>query len=183
MFIARVDLDSNEEHLYSNFAHLQGVLTGVAFCSVNKEFPDNDASEDIVKVFRLAQFIIRYLLQSQDKLSETLSAVQRNNDALRKEYAKMEKRLSKREMQIRSLSQECRKRRKLIEQQQNTIYQGKDPTQFQKVTLMNLLGVNLDFIFQCHLCPKTFVNKSFLSSHLARRHNYKREFEDDVKKK
>ncbi len=33
----------------------------------------------------------------------------------------------------------------------------------------------LSCLFQCHFCPKTFVNNSFLQSHMRRRHQGEQE--------
>ena len=87
-FAAQVDLSRLEDssmEMESVYGVLQDVLMCVAFCSASDEFKDcSQVDQSLLKVFRLAQLIIRYLLNSQDKLSEALEAVQRNNDLLKK---------------------------------------------------------------------------------------------------
>ena len=49
------------------------------------------------------------------------------------EYSGVEKRLAERESEVKQLRFECKRRRKMIEMQQNCIYQGKDLSEFGKV--------------------------------------------------
>jgi hypothetical protein len=61
---------------------LQAVLPSVACCSLQAEFPDSAQTlltSGVVKVFRLAQLIIQYLLHSQERLAEAVEALQRKN--------------------------------------------------------------------------------------------------------
>lgn len=48
-------------------------------------------------------------------------------------YANQERRSKALEKEVKQLRFECRKRRKMIEIQQNCIFEGKDPSSFEKV--------------------------------------------------
>ena len=65
------------------------------------------------------------------------------------------------EEENKALRKEMKKRRKMLTAQQECIFKGTDLREFQK----------------CSHCPKTFVNQSFLTSHLARRHRLVRQEE------
>ena len=49
------------------------------------------------------------------------------------EYSLLEQSSSAAREEVKNLRLECKRRRKMIEVQQNCIYQGKDPTTFEKV--------------------------------------------------
>ena len=58
------------------------------------------------------------------------------------------------EEEVKALRKENKKRRKMLTAQQECIFKRTNLRDFQK----------------CSFCPKTFINQSFLTSHLARRH-------------
>lgn len=156
---ASIDLDS----IYSGHHQpLQDVLHGVAFCDVSAEFKHIDSDEVTVppqgfsKLFKVAQLIIQYLLHSQNQLTEAINSVRSDNDDLNDANQMLRRKIQERNKEIESLRIECKKRKKVIQTQQECIYQGKDPGSFQK----------------CQFCPKSFVNESYLMSHYNRRHSH-----------
>ena len=54
---------------------------GVAFCDPHLEFGDSSA-KGFLKVFRLAQLIIQYLMHSQDALAQAVEKLQEENGKL-----------------------------------------------------------------------------------------------------
>ena len=58
------------------------------------------------------------------------------------------------ETELKALRKESKKRKKMMAVQQESMFKDKDFREFRK----------------CSLCPKVFVNESFLSSHMRRRH-------------
>ena len=58
------------------------------------------------------------------------------------------------ETEVKALRKEAKKRKKMLTVQQESMFKDKDFREFRK----------------CGLCPKVFVNESFLSSHMRRRH-------------
>ena len=60
------------------------------------------------------------------------------------------------EEEVKALRKENKKRKKMLTAQQECLLKGTDLRDFQK----------------CSFCPKTFINQSFLTSHLARRHGH-----------
>ncbi|XP_059082383.1 uncharacterized protein LOC131879907 [Tigriopus californicus] len=152
--IAGVDIDKILGGGWNECESLQRVLPSVTFSSLADEFPESPLPDGVVKIQRLAQLIIQYLLHSQDRLTDAVEMLQKTNETLRKEHHKLERKTQEAEQEIKSMRVECKKRRKMIEIQQNCLLNRKDPTSFEK----------------CGLCPKTFINRSYLDSHLQRRH-------------
>ena len=99
------ELEDSSIEMESVYGSLQEVLMCVAFCAATDEFGQVQVDQSLMKVFRLAQLIIRYLLHSQDKLTQALEAVQRNNDSLKKVGSSMNN--------LISLLLKCNKRRNI----------------------------------------------------------------------
>ena len=154
-------------------ARLQAVLAGIAFCVPENEFGDALASAHglakvsrlyiaglidkfLIQVFRLAQLIIQYLVHCQQQLTDQLAA---KEEQRKKEVEEKEKATSLAdalEEEVKALRKENKKRKKMLTAQQECIFKGTNLKDFQK----------------CSFCPKTFINQSFLTSHLARRHGH-----------
>ena len=81
IFAAGIDVDAIEDGLaHHDCAALQDILPGVAFCNFSEFSEMNKMPPEMLKVFRLAQLTIRYLLQSQDMLTEALQKLNTDND-------------------------------------------------------------------------------------------------------
>ena len=74
-------MDAIENGLaHHDCAALQDILPGVAFCNFSEFSEMSKMPPEMLKVFRLAQLTIRYLLQSQDMLTEALQKLNTDND-------------------------------------------------------------------------------------------------------
>ncbi|KAF7241986.1 Zinc finger protein DZIP1 [Varanus komodoensis] len=135
-------------------AALQEHLGHVTFCSAERErCPHCQGPADplLLRLLRLAQLSLEYLLHSQDYLSAQLRAAQellRAADAHRDLLAKD---VARGAQEIRLLKEECKRRKKMIGTQQMMLQAGAT-------------------YHQCQFCEKAFMNYSFLHSHLQRRH-------------
>ncbi|XP_078246931.1 cilium assembly protein DZIP1 isoform X1 [Pogona vitticeps] len=135
-------------------AALQEHLGHVTFCNAARErCPHCQAPADplLLKLLRLAQLCLEYLLHSQDYLSAQLRASQellRAADAHRDLLAKD---VARGAQEMRLLKEECKRRKKMIATQQMMLQAGAT-------------------YHQCQFCDKAFMNHSFLHSHLQRRH-------------
>lgn len=84
---AGIDVEAVEANLrYGDkdcAALLQETLLGVAFCNPMEEFSSaaatNKMPPELMKVFRIAQLTIRYLLHSQEMLTEALQNLKDDN--------------------------------------------------------------------------------------------------------
>ena len=80
--IAGVDVDVLEANLESTeeCGILQETLSGIAFCNPLVEFPEIAPMPiEMLKVFRIAQLTVRYLLRSQDMLTQALTQLTQDN--------------------------------------------------------------------------------------------------------
>uniref|UniRef100_A0A1I8FZB5 C2H2-type domain-containing protein n=1 Tax=Macrostomum lignano TaxID=282301 RepID=A0A1I8FZB5_9PLAT len=147
--LAAIDVDRIQRDL--DFAALQEHLAGVTYCDAESEFARcNDAN--LVKLFRLAQLMIEYLLHSQEYLAHTRGQLERQTAEAQAEALALKQRLADKQREANDLKRECHKRKKLLIAQQQLMEAG--PQSYQR----------------CPYCPKAFLNNTFLRSHINRRH-------------
>ncbi|XP_075774929.1 cilium assembly protein DZIP1 isoform X3 [Pelodiscus sinensis] len=135
-------------------ATLQEHLGHVTFCSAERlRCPHCRGPADplLLKLVRLAQLSIEYLLHCQEHLGAQL---QGREQALRAADAQLEQlgqEAARRAQEMKLLKEECRRRKKMLSTQQ--------------MMLEARAGCH-----QCQFCDKAFMNYSFLQSHMQRRH-------------
>ncbi|XP_007666160.1 zinc finger protein DZIP1 isoform X1 [Ornithorhynchus anatinus] len=150
--LSSIDVDKVAGEL--DFLTLQENMANITFCKLEDEKCRHcQAGLDpvLLKLIRLAQLTIEYLLHSQEFLSAQLQALEQQ---LRRSLADGEqgkRALAKQAADIKLLKDECRRRKKLISTQQLMIEAKAS-------------------YHQCHFCEKAFMNQAFLQSHIQRRH-------------
>ncbi|XP_060724478.1 cilium assembly protein DZIP1 isoform X2 [Tachysurus vachellii] len=151
--INAIDVDRVASEL--NFQMLQDHIAGVTFCNLEGERCLNCQSHvdpALLKLFRLAQLTIEYLLHSQDCLALRLQAAEEQLQTEATEKQHLQLHLQKQTQFNKSLKEELKQRRRIIASQQAMISAG-------------LADYN-----KCKYCEKAFMNASFLKSHMQRRH-------------
>uniref|UniRef100_A0A8C9R2N1 Cilium assembly protein DZIP1 n=1 Tax=Scleropages formosus TaxID=113540 RepID=A0A8C9R2N1_SCLFO len=151
--ISAIDVERVANELDVNT--LQEHIMGITFCSVEHErcpHCQNPVDPVLLKLFRLAQLTVEYLLHSQDYLTLSLQGAEEKVQASAQEREQLQRQLQKQTDEIKGMKEELKQRKKIIASQQSMI--------------------NNDFIFffQCQHCDKAFLNSSFLQSHMQRRH-------------
>ncbi|XP_036312235.1 zinc finger protein DZIP1 isoform X4 [Pipistrellus kuhlii] len=140
---------------------LQENIMNITFCKLEDEkCPHCQSGVDpvLLKLIRLAQLSIEYLMHSQEFLTSQLHAVE---ERLRLSLANCEQSkelLGKQAGEIKFLKEECKRRKKMIATQQMMMEAKASYYQQWK---------NYP---QCHYCDKAFMNQAFLQSHIQRRH-------------
>ncbi|KAG7326729.1 hypothetical protein KOW79_010130 [Hemibagrus wyckioides] len=138
-----------------DFQMLQEHIAGVTFCNLEGERCLNCQSHvdpALLKLFRLAQLTIEYLLHSQDCLALRLRAAEEQLQTEAKEKQHLQLHLQKQIQDTKSLKDELKQRKRIIASQQAMISAG------------------LANYHKCQYCEKAFMNTSFLKSHMQRRH-------------
>ncbi|XP_027002759.2 cilium assembly protein DZIP1 isoform X5 [Tachysurus fulvidraco] len=151
--INAIDVDRVASEL--NFQILQDHIAGVTFCNLEGERCLNCQSHvdpALLKLFRLAQLTIEYLLHSQDCLALRLQAAEEQFQTEATEKQHLQLHLQKQIQYNKSLKEELKHRKRIIASQQVMISAG-------------LANYN-----KCEYCEKAFMNASFLKSHIQRRH-------------
>ncbi|XP_072267224.1 cilium assembly protein DZIP1 isoform X2 [Pyxicephalus adspersus] len=151
--IGAIDVDRVANEL--DFQTLQDNIMGITFCNIeNEKCPRCHSSLDpvLIKLIRLTQFTIEYLLHSQEYLTSHLQTLEEKARAAINESEQLQMKITKQAAEIKSLKDECRMRKKMIAAQQLMISASTGPCH------------------KCQHCEKSFVNYSYLESHIKRRH-------------
>ncbi|KAM9231025.1 LOW QUALITY PROTEIN: cilium assembly protein DZIP1L [Leptosomus discolor] len=135
-------------------ATLQEHITGITFCNLDEEWClrcGQLADPVLLKVLRMAQLSIEYLLHCQESLGTSLAVHTQHLQAAHILLAHAQQQAEEQTVQLRGVKEESR-RKQLIATHQ--LLQQAGPNTYCK----------------CHLCDKAFMNNSFLQDHMQRRH-------------
>ncbi|KAM9192578.1 cilium assembly protein DZIP1 isoform 4-T5 [Dugong dugon] len=133
---------------------LQENIMNITFCKLEDEkCPHCQSGVDpvLLKLIRLAQLTIEYLLHSQEFLTAQLHTLEERLRLSLADCEQSKKLVAKQAGEIRLLKDECKRRKKMISTQQLMIEAKAS-------------------YYQCHFCDKAFMNQAFLQSHIQRRH-------------
>ncbi|KAJ8003449.1 hypothetical protein DPEC_G00148440 [Dallia pectoralis] len=165
--ISAVDVDLVASEL--DFQTLQEHITGVTFCSVEGERCgrcQNPVDPALLKLFRLAQLTVEYLLHSQECLASSLGVAEDQLRVQARDYQQLMSQQQKQAEQARVLKAELKQRKKII-------------------TLNQQAMISMTNCHKCQHCDKAFMNSSFLQNHMQRRHpdEYDSQWKSDNQRK
>ncbi|XP_050821366.1 cilium assembly protein DZIP1L isoform X2 [Gopherus flavomarginatus] len=146
---------------------LQENIASVTFCNLDSEkCPHCQQPIDLVllKVLKMAQLTIEYLLHSQEYLTASMALQEEQLQATLEELKRTKQELDKQAEELKGVKEESRKRKKMIATQQL------------------LLQAGTNNYHKCQLCDKAFMNYSYLQAHIQRRHTEASEAERQKKK-
>ncbi|XP_012923279.1 zinc finger protein DZIP1 isoform X2 [Heterocephalus glaber] len=133
---------------------LQENIMNITFCKLEDEkCPHCHSGVDpvLLKLIRLAQLTIEYLMHSQEFLTSQLHTLEERLRQSLGDCEQSKELLAKQAGEMKLLKEECRRRKKMISTQQLMIEAKAS-------------------YYQCHFCDKAFMNRAFLQSHVQRRH-------------
>ncbi|XP_063429640.1 cilium assembly protein DZIP1L-like [Mytilus trossulus] len=148
--ISSVDLDHISRTL--DFNALQENILNITFCNIESEMDLRMIDPNFVKLFKLAQLTIEYLLHSQEYLTGVVGSAEEKIKAAQEESTKTKEELEKQKKELADVKKESHKRKKLLIAQQHLIHAGSGSYN------------------KCQYCSKAFLNSTFLQSHIMRRH-------------
>ncbi|XP_032486773.1 zinc finger protein DZIP1L isoform X7 [Phocoena sinus] len=152
--ISALDVDRVAREL--DVATLQENIVSVTFCNLDREVCGRcgqPVDPALLKVLRLAQLSIEYLLHCQDCLSTSVAQLEARLQASLGQQERGQQELGRQADELRGVREESRRRRKVISALQQL-----------------LLQTGAHSYHACHLCDKTFMNATFLRGHIQRRH-------------
>ncbi|XP_040089297.1 zinc finger protein DZIP1L isoform X4 [Oryx dammah] len=152
--ISALDVDRVAREL--DVATLQENIAGVTFCNLDREVCGRcgqPVDPVLLKVLRLAQLSIEYLLHCQDCLSTSVAQLEARLQASLGQQERGQQELGRQADELKGVREESRRRRKMISALQQL-----------------LLQTGAHSYHTCHLCDKTFMNATFLRGHIQRRH-------------
>lgn len=159
LVVSQLDIEALQDHVGTvTFGTLEGER-----CQRCKS-PVDPA---LVKLLRLAQLTVEWLLHCQEFLTLSLRAAEERLSAAGGEHEKLLAQQKKQEEKVKELTAELKQRKKLIRTQQS------------------LLAPRVISSHKCPECDKSFISSSFLQSHLQRRHpdEYENQLQSESEKK
>lgn len=151
--LGSIDVDKVVETM--DVLTLQENLTNITFCKLGDEtcpYCQMGVDPLLLKLIRMAQLTIQYLMHSQVFLTSQLSIVEERLHQSLSSREQNKQLLTKQAEEIRLLKQECRQMKKMLSAQQLMMSRAKANN------------------YQCRFCDKAFINQAFLQSHIHRRH-------------
>ncbi|XP_074070949.1 cilium assembly protein DZIP1L isoform X2 [Macrotis lagotis] len=151
--LSAIDVDRVAQEL--DVTTLQDHITGVTYCNLDSErcaYCQQPVDPVLLKVLKMAQLIIEYLLHSQDYLSANIVSLEEKLQSTLEQQEQTEKKLGKQTEELKGVKEESRRRKKMLSMQQLLIQAG--ASNYHK----------------CHFCDKAFLNNSYLQAHIQRRH-------------
>ncbi|XP_061829579.2 cilium assembly protein DZIP1 isoform X1 [Nerophis lumbriciformis] len=142
--ISQLDVDVLQEHVNT-----------VTYCSLEGERCQRCQSpvdQGLIKILQLAQLTVEWLLHCQDFLKVSLQAAEGKLASAGMQQEQLLAHLKKQNESMKEMSAELKNRKKIIRNQQ---------TMFAPRIMSSQ---------KCMFCNKTFLNASFLQSHMQRRH-------------
>ncbi|CAF2033481.1 unnamed protein product [Rotaria magnacalcarata] len=165
--IAAVDVDRIARDM--DFQTLQENLENITLCNIDAEVDTRVMDPNFVKLYKMAQLTIEYLLICQDQITSQLADYDqlKNRDFHDHEDARQQ--IEKLKHELAETKKELKKRRKMLETQQRM-----------------LMAQNSNY-HTCPVCTHAFLSIAYLQAHINRRHpdydpNRRREHDVDVEK-
>ncbi|KAM8953872.1 cilium assembly protein DZIP1L [Pelodytes ibericus] len=146
---------------------LQESINSITYCNLDGErcpYCQQPVDPVLLKVLKIAQFIIEYLLYCQESLSLNVSQLEERVEEAVAEHQQTKHELATQGEELKKIREESKRRKKLLATQQM------------------LLQASANNYHKCHLCDKSFMNYSYLQAHLQRRHPEVTETERQKKK-
>ncbi|XP_077205243.1 cilium assembly protein DZIP1L isoform X1 [Paroedura picta] len=150
-----------------DLATLQENINSITFCNLDAEkcpYCQHPVDPVLLKVLKMAQLTIEYLLHSQEYLSMSLALQEEQQQATLEDLRRIKRDLDKQAEELKHVKEESRRRKKMISTQQL------------------LLQAGTNNYHKCQLCEKSFMNYSYLQAHMKRRHSEATEAEMEKKK-
>lgn len=159
--------DDHEQHEHQQHANDDGIYnTNPRCCGATR----------MVKLFRLAQLQIDYLLKTQQGLVERIEKTEqkcrrwrRENRAMREQFCRGQPSSpAQQQQQPPAIDENQKKKQQPQQQQKNKPHQQNRPTTLEEEGGAAQWGREL---FRCNECTKLFLHANFLAEHIQRRHN------------
>lgn len=135
-----------------DFNTLQENIYSITFCDIESEVDMRQVDPNYIKLFKLSQLTIEYLLNSQEYLTHQLGILEENIKQYQQNVEDAKIQCDNLQKEMAKVTKESHKRKKLLMAQQQLIH-----------------GVPGNY-HKCSFCPKAFLHQSYLQKHISKRH-------------
>ncbi|UJR08525.1 hypothetical protein I4U23_012788 [Adineta vaga] len=165
--IAAVDVDRIAREL--DFQVLQDNIEQITLCNIDFEVDSRAMDPNFIKLYKMAQLTIEYLLLCQDQIANQLADYEQNKSKVSVDHEQYRDQIQKLKDELNRTKKESKKRKKLLETQEK------------------MLLAQRPSYHTCPVCVHTFLTLDYLQAHMQRRHpeydsSRKREHDVDSEK-
>lgn len=155
-------LDLNRIIETGDVLSLQSMLENIAYASLDREDLERFSDSSLMKLFKLSQLSIEYLMHSQDKLHSQALSLDSQRKEVASKAAALEESVRLKENEVEEYKREVSNKRKTLSTYDFLLKQPQ-----AAVALSASSAVNSH---KCSKCGKHFLNQAFLDKHISRRH-------------
>ncbi|CAF0757494.1 unnamed protein product [Adineta steineri] len=165
--MAAVDVDRIARDM--DFQALQDNLEQITLCNIDTEIDSRAMDPNFIKLYKMAQLTIEYLLLCQDQITTQLADYDQIKSKGFYEHEGAHREIEKLKNDLAETKKESKKRRKMLETQQRM-----------------LMAQNSNY-HTCPVCTHAFLSVNYLQAHIKRRHpdydsSRRREHDVDIEK-
>ena len=154
----------------NNISFLENYLENLIFSAVEENDLQIVSEEHILKLIKMYQHILEYLVHTQQKLEGDISSIENNYTNLVNETVEKDSHLKKNKDLIINLKKDIKEKEAVIKSYKYLIEDFKRKHQSDNY---NLKHQNIQYNqvrFPCNLCGKQFISSDALQNHTLRRH-------------
>ncbi|CAF0756953.1 unnamed protein product [Adineta steineri] len=165
--MAAVDVDRIARDM--DFQALQDNLEQITLCNIDTEIDSRAMDPNFIKLYKMAQLTIEYLLLCQDQITTQLADYDQIKSKGFYDHEGAHREIEKLKNDLAETKKESKKRRKMLETQQRM-----------------LMAQNSNY-HTCPVCTHAFLSVNYLQAHIKRRHpdydsSRRREHDVDIEK-
>ncbi|KAK3254491.1 hypothetical protein CYMTET_36294 [Cymbomonas tetramitiformis] len=135
---------------------LERAVETIAFGDIEAEDTCNFSEHNFIKIFRLSQLMVEYLLHNQDVLAMHKSKLLSAHTAAQRHVADMRHQTKEYKTEVHANHKEMRRNKKMLHTYEVMLKLRKDPTQATEQ------------VHKCKVCDKHFESQYYLDLHAAR---------------
>ncbi|CAF0822227.1 unnamed protein product [Adineta ricciae] len=148
--IAAVDIDRVAREL--DFQVLQDNIEQITLCNIDLEVDSRAMDPNFLKLYKMAQLTIEYLLLCQDQISSQLAENEQNKSKGLVDHEQYNHEIQKLKDDLNRTKKESKRRKKLLETQEK------------------MLLAQRPSYHTCPICAHSFLTFDYLQAHMQRRH-------------
>ena len=157
------NLDFNQIVETGDIELLQSVLENITYSTLDREDIEKFNDSSMIKMFKLSQLTVEYLMHSQNILYSQSSQLDTKYQNFVNQRRILEEQAKKNEIEINNLKKDVTSKRKSLSTYEYLLRQPAVGAMLQR-TLAKANSV------QCPICSKNFASQNYLDQHMLRRH-------------
>ncbi|CAG9318619.1 unnamed protein product [Blepharisma stoltei] len=156
-------LDLDTAFQAGDIDNLQPIIENLTYSTIDREDLERIGDSNVLKIFKLSQLAIEYLLFVQNKLYQQGSSSESQYKSYFEQNQSLQLSLTSNEKEINALKNELKQKKRAVTTYEYLLRQP------SSAAIMNKVMTRANAV-KCEHCSKCFVSQEFLEKHKARRH-------------